>query len=236
MVLSATSTNAAMEVPTKYCKTCNLWRPPRTHHCRTCDNCIETQDHHCVWLNNCVGRRNYRQFFTFVYSGAILGGMLTGFSIWHILAWKSHYGGSFMDAVRGTRGVPFAMVIYGALAGAYPLALTCYHLGLMGTAQTTREYLQSRRFPKKDRHRPFAQGSFLKNWIAVLNRPRPPTYLHFKKRYEEGDQRYGDANTKRTAPLAAEQQGGNGMEMQSLKQSIVGGKRQRGNAPTAKAA
>jgi palmitoyltransferase ZDHHC9/14/18 len=162
--------------------------------------------------------------------------MLTGFSIWHVLAWKSHYGGSFMDAVRGTRGVPFAMVIYGALAGAYPLALTCYHLGLMGTAQTTREYLQSRRFPKKDRHRPFAQGSFLKNWIAVLNRPRPPTYLHFKKRYEEGDQRYGDAKTKRTASLATEQQGGNGMEMQSLKQSIVGGKRQRRNAPTAKAA
>lgn len=201
-----------MEVPTKFCKTCNIWRPPRTHHCRTCDSCIETQDHHCVWLNNCVGRRNYRYFFIFVLSGSLLGALLVGFSIWHILAWKSHHGGSFFHAVRATRGVPFAMVIYGAIAGAYPLALTGYHLGLVGSAQTTREYLQSRRFQKKDRHRPFTQGSFLKNWIVMLVRPRPPTYLHFKRQYEEGDQRYGD---KKRGGNRAEQPG-NGMEMQSM--------------------
>lgn len=102
-----------------------------------------------------------------------------------------------MDAVRGTRGVPFAMVIYGALAGTYPIALTVYHLGLMGTAQTTREYLQSRRFQRKDRHRPFTQGNFIKNWIAVLIRPRPPTYLEFKKEWQEGDQRYSDKKVVR---------------------------------------
>jgi palmitoyltransferase ZDHHC9/14/18 len=143
--------------------------------------------------------------------------LLVGFSIWHILAWQSHYGGSFVKAVRKTRGVPLAMVIYGAIAGAYPLALTMYHLGLMGSAQTTREYLQSRRFLKKDRHRPFTQGNFVKNWIVMLNRPRPPTYLHFKKRYEEGDQRYGERRRKRTAALAPEQQNG-GMEMQNMAQ------------------
>lgn len=72
MIKSAQSTTAAMEVPTKYCRTCNIWRPPRAHHCRVCDNCIETQDHHCVWLNNCVGRRNYRYFFTFVTTASLL--------------------------------------------------------------------------------------------------------------------------------------------------------------------
>ncbi|KAI7159521.1 hypothetical protein KC324_g13597, partial [Hortaea werneckii] len=48
------TTATAMEVPTKYCKSCTIWRPPRAHHCRICDACLETQDHHCVWLNNCV--------------------------------------------------------------------------------------------------------------------------------------------------------------------------------------
>ena len=54
-----------VDVPTKYCKTCNIWRPLRCHHCRTCDNCVETQDHHCVWLNNCVGRAKLSLFLCF---------------------------------------------------------------------------------------------------------------------------------------------------------------------------
>ena len=58
----------------------------------------------------------------------------------------------------------------------------------------------------------------LKNWLAVLQRPRPPTYLHFKQRYEEGDQRFGPRKGKRTAPLVAEQQGG-GVEMQDVSAS-----------------
>jgi palmitoyltransferase ZDHHC9/14/18 len=52
----------------------------------------------------------------------------------------------------------------------------------------------------------------------VLQRPRPPTYLHFKKSYEEGDQRFGVRKDKRTAPLTTEQQGG-GLEMQDVRTS-----------------
>jgi palmitoyltransferase ZDHHC9/14/18 len=91
-------------------------------------------------------------------------------------------------------------------------------LFLVGRGETTREYLNSHKFMKKDRHRPFTRGSLLKNWAAVLLRPRPPTYLHFKRAYEEGDQRFGLRNNKRTAPLAVEQQGG-GLEMQDVRGS-----------------
>src|SRR5271154_3890142 len=108
MIKSAQSATAAMEVPTKYCKTCNIWRPPRAHHCRICDNCVETQDHHCVWLNNCVGRRNYRYFFTFVGSGTLLGIFLTFGSLCHCLRYMSTEGVSFGQAINTWR-VPFAM-------------------------------------------------------------------------------------------------------------------------------
>jgi palmitoyltransferase ZDHHC9/14/18 len=217
MVVSATGSNAAMEVPTKYCKSCNIWRPPRAHHCRVCDNCVETQDHHCVWLNNCVGRRNYRYFFVFVCATTLLGLFLLGASLAHILIWRSRNSASFGQAINMWR-VPFAMSIYGLISWTYPFSLGVYHLFLVGRGETTREYLNSHKFMKQDRHRPFTRGSIFKNWVAVLQRPRPPTYLHFKRSFEEGDQRFGERRGKRTAPLTAEQQGG-GVEMQDVSTS-----------------
>lgn len=206
-----TSDTAAMDVPVKYCKSCNIWRPPRCYHCRVCDNCVETLDHHCVWLNNCVGRRNYRYFFTFVTSATFLGLMLCGASLGHCLAYRAQLGISFSSAISRWR-TPFAMFIYGLLVTPYPASLWGYHLFLMGRGETTREYLNSHKFIKADRHRPFTQGKIFKNWIAVLARPRPPTYLHFKQKYEEGDQRFGVRRGGRQAPLVEEAKGG-GMEM-----------------------
>lgn len=215
MVRLAGSDTAAMDVPVKYCKTCNIWRPPRCYHCRVCDNCVETLDHHCVWLNNCVGRRNYRYFFTFVSSGTILALYLAFASLGHVIAYSSQENVSFARAMDANR-VPFAMFIYGILAGSYPIALWGYHLMLAGRGETTREYLSSRRFPKEERHRPFTLGNFFKNWIAVLMRPKPPTYLHFKKNYEEGDQRFGSRHGQRQARLASDAQG-KGMELKPVK-------------------
>ena len=107
------------------------------------------------------------------------------------------------------------MFIYGLLAFPYPAALWAYHMMLVGKGETTREYLASRRFPKAERHRPFAQGNFIKNWLAVLGRPRPPSYLHFKKEYQEGDQRFGPRRGQQQSPPVGEQNG-NGMEMKKI--------------------
>ncbi len=217
MVKSMRPSSAAMEVPIKYCKTCNIWRPPRAHHCRICDSCVETQDHHCVWLNNCVGRRNYRYFFAFVSSGTIISLFLIGASLGHLLKYMEMEDVSFGRSISTWR-VPFAMIIYGLLALPYPATLLVYHLYLTGRGETTRELLNSHKFPKKDRHRPFSQGNVFKNWVAVLVRPRPPTYLHFKRKYEEGDQRFGPRRGKPQASLAADQQAG-GVEMQNVRGS-----------------
>ncbi|KAI1171291.1 palmitoyltransferase ERF2 [Nemania sp. FL0916] len=190
LIKSAESSIAAMEVPTKFCKSCNIWRPPRAHHCRVCDNCVETQDHHCVWVNNCIGRRNYRYFFTFVTSTMIMGLYLIGISLAQLILYTRHENVPFSQAIKDYR-IAFALFIYGFLGLIYPSALTGYHLFLMARGETTREFLNSHKLLKKDRFRAFTQSSIWRNWVVVLCRPRPPTYYRFKDRYEEGDQRLG---------------------------------------------
>ncbi|KAL4885036.1 DHHC palmitoyltransferase-domain-containing protein [Aspergillus karnatakaensis] len=212
MVKLATSDVAAMDVPVKYCKTCSVWRPPRCYHCRVCDNCVETLDHHCVWLNNCVGRRNYRYFFAFVSTSTLLAFYLLGASLAHILVYQSRRGISFGHAIDEWR-VPFAMVIYGALAAPYPASLWAYHLFLVGRGETTREYLNSHKFAKADRHRPFTQGNIIRNWVTVFGRARPPTYMQFKEYYQEGDQRLSTVKRK-FLPRNTEPQ--NDIEMQRV--------------------
>ena len=179
-----------------------------------CKACIGKLDHHCVWLNNCVGRRNYRYFFAFVSSGTILALLLTFASLGHVIAYSNMEGVSFTSSMASNR-VPFAMFIYGLLAFAYPSSLWGYHLMLTGRGETTREYLAARRFQKADRHRPFNQGNIFKNWIAVLIRPRPPTYMHFRKEYESGDQRFGSARGYQ-ARLAQRERNGD-LEMKPVK-------------------
>ncbi|KAG0637589.1 DHHC palmitoyltransferase-domain-containing protein [Tuber brumale] len=178
-----------LEVPIKYCRTCRIWRPPRCHHCRICDNCIETQDHHCVWLNNCVGRRNYRYFFAFVSTATLLGFYLLALSLVHLNEWKKQTNHSFSDAIREWQ-VPFGMIIYGALAAPYPLALLGYHIFLIARGETTREYLHGHKFVRSERHRPFSQINAFYNFVVVLCRPRPPTYVELKSNYQIGDQRF----------------------------------------------
>ncbi|KAK4543434.1 hypothetical protein LTR36_005577 [Oleoguttula mirabilis] len=193
------SATTAMEVPTKYCKSCNIWRPPRAHHCRICDACVETQDHHCVWLNNCVGRRNYRYFFSYVAFASLLALMLLAFSLTHIALYGQRHGIGFGGSLSGRtqERVAFAMFLYSVLALPYPGSLFLYHLFLVARGETTREYLNSHKFLPKDRHRPFSQSSWMRNWAAVLMRPRPPTYMQFKDAYREGDIRYGHTLPKK---------------------------------------
>eukprot|EP00435_Cladocopium_sp_Y103_P056268 s1198_g18.t6 len=50
----------------RWCKHCQLAKPPRAHHCSTCQRCIRKMDHHCMWMNNCIGANNQKHFLLFL--------------------------------------------------------------------------------------------------------------------------------------------------------------------------
>jgi hypothetical protein len=99
-------------------------------------------------------------------SGTLLGFFLIAATLAQILIWRKQNDVGFGTAINEWR-VPFATFIYGILGVPYLLSLGVYHLFLMARGETTREYLNSHKFLKKDRHRPFTQGSSLKNWLVV---------------------------------------------------------------------
>ncbi|KAG2350756.1 zf-DHHC-domain-containing protein [Suillus weaverae] len=51
----------------RFCRTCEKFKPPRSHHCKQCDRCVLRMDHHCPWTNNCIGHFNYGHFIRFLF-------------------------------------------------------------------------------------------------------------------------------------------------------------------------
>ena len=49
-----------------FCKSCQIWQPPRTNHCPICQTCVLQLDHHCHWLGTCLGTRNYHVFYWYL--------------------------------------------------------------------------------------------------------------------------------------------------------------------------
>ena len=52
--------------PYTFCKTCQIWQPPRCNHCPICQTCVLELDHHCHWLGTCLGLRNYHSFYWYL--------------------------------------------------------------------------------------------------------------------------------------------------------------------------
>eukprot|EP00744_Colponema_vietnamica_P020222 GILI01028711.1.p1 GENE.GILI01028711.1~~GILI01028711.1.p1 ORF type:complete len:246 (+),score=32.35 GILI01028711.1:82-819(+) len=52
----------------RYCRHCNIVRPPRCNHCEDCNACVLEDDHHCPWVGKCVADKNLVLFYTFLAS------------------------------------------------------------------------------------------------------------------------------------------------------------------------
>mmetsp|Transcript_66594 Transcript_66594/g.124273 ORF Transcript_66594/g.124273 Transcript_66594/m.124273 type:complete len:407 (-) Transcript_66594:53-1273(-) len=132
----------------RWCRTCRIVRPPRASHCPDCDNCVLRYDHHCPFVNNCVGQRNYHFFFGFVTSVVCLA--LLVLPVLFSFMNSDNFEGTLQAMTHLSSGAlqPFflALIACGALVGMATLLgllLWLYHVFLISTNSTTKEYRKS---------------------------------------------------------------------------------------------
>lgn len=166
-------------VRVKYCDTCMLYRPPRCSHCSICDNCVERFDHHCPWVGQCIGKRNYRYFFLFVSSLALLCIFIFSMSALFMKFLVDDYGTVWKATKESPASVilmAFCFVSFWFVGG-----LTSFHLYLTGKNQTTYENF---RYRAELRRNAYDKGC-MSNFQEVLCTKIEPSRNNFRAHVED---------------------------------------------------
>ena len=119
----------------RFCNTCRMIKPPRTHHCGMCGSCVPKMDHHCPWINACVGNANQRYFFMFLLSLLIGTGFCGGQMFYAFMVDQDTLHREILDGTL----VIFTMILCAAIF----VAMMCFvgwYLYLLLTNQTAIEY------------------------------------------------------------------------------------------------
>jgi len=171
-----------VDVKINWCKTCNIYRPPRASHCSYCSRCIEVFDHHCPWIGNCVGKRNYRLFLLFVYTTSFVVGIafLCCVGLLYLFALESEakdVRDIIFDAMWQTPASVFLVIIlftaFWGVAG-----LGCYHTYLVCLGSSTHEEMTKRKNP--------SYRGCVYSWLTIMCPASLPSY---------GDQRSHKPNS-----------------------------------------
>ncbi|KAI8069973.1 DHHC palmitoyltransferase-domain-containing protein [Gongronella butleri] len=176
----------------RFCRTCDAYKPPRSHHCRVCQQCVLRMDHHCPWINNCVGHGNYAYFLRFIFSVNLTCSYALALLVWrlyHILDMNS-----LQNRLHPVTVLEMILIVYDVVGVFIVLfsvgILGLYHIYCLARGQTSieageranvRRLVKKRKIPPVDF--PYDVG-ILANVSSVLG---PSIVAWFLPRPSPGD-------------------------------------------------
>nr|CAD1840981.1 unnamed protein product [Ananas comosus var. bracteatus] len=170
-----------VQIKLKYCRICNIFRPPRSCHCTVCDNCVEKFDHHCPWIgllfliSGFSRQRNYRYYLMFVVSALVFFTYVSAFSLWRIRREVAR-SGSGMIKLLGCAPEAFALALFSFVAVCFLAGLSVFHVYLITINQTARENFKGG-YAKSPN--PYDKG-MLRNIKEALFMRLPPSNVDFR--------------------------------------------------------
>lgn len=117
----------------RFCRTCLILKPDRSHHCSVCNRCVLRMDHHCPYINNCVGQHNYKYFMNMLVYG-VLQTWIVACTMWEGLqdSWTAQYSLVFQ--------VTLGIVYFGnVMLMCVITSFFCFHVYMVANAVTTIE-------------------------------------------------------------------------------------------------
>lgn len=124
--------------------TCNIYRPPRASHCDICGVCIQKMDHHCPWLGTCIGKKNYKQFYLFLFS--LFVEILVMFAMCIMIMKIDQIDNIPVDLGQTLRVYPFAIILAILCVPAFLFVaiMLAFHSYLIMKNITTKEYFDGK--------------------------------------------------------------------------------------------
>lgn len=142
-------------LPHGYCSACCIIRPFRAHHCNVCDICVDWFDHHCPWIGGCVGKRNYKQFLSYVFLTEVIYASLLIFTLWRTIEW-------IIEPVWVSSWLIVLMILTSVIGLGFFTHLSVLHIKIILKNMTTYEHLVF--FPSfKKKVNPYDKG-----WIRNI--------------------------------------------------------------------
>ncbi|KAF3330076.1 putative protein S-acyltransferase 7 [Carex littledalei] len=132
-----------IEIKVKYCRICEIFRPPRSSHCAVCDNCVDKFDHHCPWTGQCIGLRNYRHYLMFVFSAFVFFLFIFVVSSWRITMKMATTNKNTLGIIKHMPEI-FTLAIFSLMVVWFLGGLLVFHGYLISLNQTAHERFKQR--------------------------------------------------------------------------------------------